>query len=415
MSMKKQKIAVVGAGIVGVSTAEWLRRDGHDVTLIDRKAPGEETSHGNAGILACCAVVPVMVPGMLKKAPGMLLNPEKPLFLRWSYLPKLLPWLIPYLARGRKDKVQAIAAGLAPLLTDAVEQHQSLVKGTPAEKWLIPGDYIYLYRTKAAFEADGFGWNLRAQYGITGEEMSPADLKENDPALSDAYRFGYRLGHHGHVANPGQYVKDLAAWFEGQGGTFLQAEVMDIAPREGGVTIQCTNANVEAERVVIASGIWSAKLAEKLGHKPMMEAERGYHVAFEGPSHTPPSPYMVADGKFVATPMAGEVRAAGVVEYGGIDAPASAKPIALLEKGIRGLYPDFAYQARRDWMGRRPATVDSLPLLGPSSQHPSVYFACGHQHVGLTAGPKSGRLIADMIAGRRANIDLDLYRVNRFE
>jgi hypothetical protein len=132
----KLNIVVAGGGITGVSTAEWLRRDGHDVTLIDRIAPGDsgQTSYGNAGILARCAVVPVPVPGVWKKAPKMLLDPDGPLFLRWSYLPRLLPWLIPFLRNGRRDKVEAIADGLMPLIDDTLEQHLALARGTPAAR-----------------------------------------------------------------------------------------------------------------------------------------------------------------------------------------------------------------------------------------------------------------------------------------
>ncbi len=162
------KIIVAGGGITGVSTAEWLRRDGHDVTLIDRIAPGdpEQTSYGNAGILARCAVVPVPVPGVWKKAPRMLLDPDGPLFLRWSYLPRLLPWLIPFLRNGRRDHVEAIANALMPLVDDTLEQHRALAGGTPAERWINTGDYSFFYPDRKAFQGDAFGFALGKAHGF---------------------------------------------------------------------------------------------------------------------------------------------------------------------------------------------------------------------------------------------------------
>lgn len=409
------KVVVVGGGIVGVSTAEWLRRDGHDVTIVDRGVRDRAASFGNGGILARCAVVPVVVPGIMMKAPRMLLSPDQPLFLRWSYLLKLLPWLIPYLASARRDKVIEIAAGLAPLLTDAVDQHMALAAGTPAERWLVPGDYVYLYPDRATFEADGFGWSLRRDHGIVGEELDGEQLRQRDPALGNKYDFGYRLADHGTIADPGKYLSDLLDWFTGQGGRTIEAEVRDLEPRPEGVRVHCDGHTIDADRAVIACGAWSRQLSEKIGHRPKLESERGYHIEFTGPSALPPCPYMVADAKYVATPMGANLRVAGIVEFGGLTAPASRGPLRLLASGIRKIYPDFQYTEKREWMGHRPATADSLPVLGPSEHHRDIFFAFGHHHIGLTAGAKSGRLLADMISGRHPNVDMSPYRIGRFD
>ncbi len=409
------RVAVIGAGIVGVSAAEWLRRDGHDVLLIDRNEPGQAASFGNGGIIARCSIVPVPVPGLLGKAPGMLMRADQPLFLRWAYLPRLLPWLIPYLASARRDRVEKIAKALAPLVTDALNDHIALARGTPAEYWLRTSDYIYLYTDRRAFDDDAFGWGLRRDHGIVGTTLDRGDLADLDPSLSETYKFGYALADHGFISDPGAYVGALAAWFGGQGGRILRAEVDDIEAKPDGATITACGENIEVDRVVLAGGAWSADLAGRLGHRALLESERGYHVEFAEPSDTPPCPYMIADAKFVATPMDAGVRAAGIVEFGGLKAGPSRAPVQLLERGMRRLYPKFTYASKREWLGHRPATVDSLPLLGPSPKSRIVYFAFGHHHVGMTAGPKSGRLIADMIASRRSNVDLTPYRVDRFD
>jgi D-amino-acid dehydrogenase len=410
-----RNIAVIGAGIVGVSSAEWLRRDGHNVTIIDRLPPGEGTSFGNGGVLARCGVVPVPTPGILAKAPKMLMDPEQPLFVRWSYLVKMLPWLRQYLSTSKDEKVREISDGLTPLLEDAVNEHLALAKGTEAESFIHPGDYIFLYRDEAGFDNDSYVWNLRREQGFVGVPMDRTALLANDPALGDRYHFGCKMQDHGHIADPGGYVKALARHFESQGGHLVQANVKDLRPVNEGTEVVLEGGAEKYDRVVIAGGAWSARLAESLGHKIPLETERGYHIHYVDPNVKPPCPYMVADSKFVATPMLDGLRTAGIVEFGGLNAPPSKGPITLLEKGIKKLYPEFEFKDKREWLGHRPAPADSLPFLGPSSHHPNVYCAFGHHHVGLTAGPKTGRMIADMVSDRLPNIDIKPYRVDRFD
>ncbi len=231
------RIAVIGAGIVGVSTAEWLRRDGHEVTLIDRIEPGapEQTSYGNAGILASSGIVQVAVPGLPAKAPRMLLDPLGPLHLRWSYLPRLMPWLVPFLRRATKPDVERTAKALADLLGDSVDQHKALARGTPAERYITDGIYAHLYRSRAAFEADAWYHKLRQAHGFRMEERDRARLLQDDPHLGPHYN-ARRL-----LARPWldhrsrrSYVAALAGHFRRNGGAFLQGEVTDIAPAEDG-------------------------------------------------------------------------------------------------------------------------------------------------------------------------------------
>lgn len=413
------QVIVVGAGITGVAAAEWLRRDGHAVTLIDRVRPGDpaQTSYGNAGILAAAGVVPVSVPGLIWKAPRMLLDPDSPLYLRWSYLPRLMPWLLRFLWNGRRAKVEEIARALASLTGDSVEQHFALACGTPAERFLRRGYYTMVYPDRKAFEKDAFGYALRRANGFAWEEWDRARLAEYDPELSDRYRFAAALTDHGHVTAPGSYVAALAEHFEREGGRFLQGVVTGIAQAGGGraaVTLM-GGARREADRVMLAAGVWSAPLARALGHEPMMESERGYHLVLRNPSHRPPGPHMIVDRKTAVSPMEEGLRLAGTVEFGGLAAPPSRAPLEAIRRRAGEVYPNLRWEGEASWMGHRPSTVDSLPLLGPSPKAPAVHFAFGGQHLGLTMGPKLGRLVADLVAGRTPNIDIRPLRPDRFD
>lgn len=411
------RIAVVGAGIVGVSSAEWLRRDGHEVTLIDRIDPGDpnQTSYGNAGLLARTAIVPVSTPGFMRHVPKMLLDKDGPLFLRWSYLPKLLPWLVPFIRNGREDRVREIAGSLDYILGDSVDQHFALARGTSAEKYLTTGDYAYIYKNRDSFAKDAFGFALRKEYGAQWEELDRKELHDFDPNLNDNSGFAAVLKDHGWLSNPGGYVAALASAFKEGGGRFLKGEVDAISPQETRPNLSINGETRQFDRIVIASGVWSRKMAEQLGHKVPMEAERGYHMVLKNPAFKPAIPYMLAEAKFVLTPMDSGLRCAGLVEFGGIDAPASAAPYGVFERKLRSVYPSLTWDGVEKWMGRRPSTPDSLPMIGESTRAKGIFFAFGAQHIGLTSGPKTGRIIADLIAGRSPNHDLTPFSTDRFD
>lgn len=409
-------IAVVGAGIVGISCALHLQRLGVAVTLIDRQGAGsvDAASYGNAGILARSAIVPVATPGMLRKVPSMLFARDGPLFMRWSYLPYLLPWLIPYIRSSDRKRVAYIARNLTPLLFDSVDQHRDLARGTDAERWIRTCEYLYLYKSRDAFEGDAFGWGLRRQHGYEWSTLQGDSIREFDPILSTEYKFAVILKDYGMIANPANYLSDLAKGFAGAGGEVIRADIKRVDMRNGGIVLKADGHDIEADQTVIAAGAWSDKLAATLGANVPLESERGYHLDLLQANKQPAAPIMDVARKFVITPMQDSLRLGGVIEFGGLDAPPSTGPAKLLLRGARAVLPGLEYQAKRTWMGHRPATADSLPVIGSAPASRQVCFAYGHQHVGLTAGPKTGRIVAQYMMGLQQDINLDAYRCDRF-
>lgn len=410
MQQSSKSIAIIGAGIVGVSTAIWAQRMGHHVTLIDRDQPGAGTSYGNAGLLAAMAVVPVPTPGILRKLPGMLLDREQPLFLRPGYLLRALPFLMRYVANGRADKVERIAAALALMLADTGAQHEALAKGTPAERYLKRGDLLYVYADKSAYEADAYAWNLRARNGIPHQPLDHKALCAYDPIMAQKSRFGALLSDHGHISDPGAYVRALADHLVESGGAFIQME-LDHLPTPGKSLTTPTGPKT-FDDIVVTAGAWSTPLARQLGLRVPMDTERGYHVEYVTPSHMPRSAVMVTSGKFGLTPMDGRLRAAGIVEIGGLSAPPSTAPVDLLKRHVARVLPNLTYERIDTWMGHRPVTADSLPFIGAMGD--GLWAGFGHQHVGVTGGPKTGRWLAQMISGHTPNEDLGAFAPDRF-
>lgn len=407
-------IVVIGAGIVGVSTGIWLRRFGADVTIVDRGAPGQGTSYGNAGVLAACSMVPVTAPGLVRKGPGYLMNPDFPLFLRWSYLPKLAPWLLRYLGHANDADTRRIARDLTPIVGDSVEQHKALTNGTGTEDWVTDSDYHFAYADRAAFEADAYTWALRRDNGFEPVLREGRAVQDLEPALSPAITCLATVGAHGFIRDPGGYVAALAKAFTDLGGTIRQTEVTDFDLSGGHIrAVHTQDGPIACDTAIIATGVWSKPLMRKLGIAVPLETERGYHIVFKGAEHGPRAPTMIASGKFVATPMAEGLRCAGVVEFGGLAAGPSPAPLALLRKKARAAYPGLTFQREEEWMGHRPAPADSLPLIG-QIRDTGVFTGFGHHHIGLTGGPKTGRLIAEMLTGRTPNADMAPYSPNRF-
>lgn len=405
---------IIGAGIVGVSTAIWLQRAGHHVTLVDKAEPAAGASQGNAGVLATGSIIPVTTPGLLTKAPKMLFSANEPLFLRWGYLPKLLPFLFKYLKHANSPSVNRIAKGLNQLLKDTPEQHIALAKGTKAEEYLEEGDYIFAYDNKSDFEADAFAWEIRSKNGLDFEELNATDLAEYDSVLKDCFGYAVRCKHHGKISDPEAYVSALADHFIKNGGQLLQHELVsfNIANNhcEG---VKTKRGTLTADNYILTTGAWSSQWQNELGISVPMESERGYHIELTNPSITLRTPLMVASGKFVVHSMKGRMRCAGIVEFGGLDAPAAKPPIKLLLKKIKQLFPDLSYDNVIEWLGHRPATADSLPIIGVSPKAKNVYLGYGHHHIGLSGGPKTGLWLSKLVTGDCIEDDLSIYAADR--
>jgi glycine/D-amino acid oxidase-like deaminating enzyme len=407
-------VVVIGAGIVGVSAALWLQRAGVDVVLVDRTGPGEATSYGNAGVLAACAVVPVTGPKLARRLPGYLLDRDSPLYLRWPYLPRLAPWLFRYLAVANDRDTRRIAEGLTEIVADSVAQHCALAEGTPAAQWLVESDYAYAYTDRRAFEADGYSWRLRALAGFEPVIIEGSGVQRYEPALGPSIGLVASLRDHGFVRDPGAYVAALARAFVEVGGRILRAQVTGVEIERGRLQSVGTDSGpLACDACVLAAGVWSKPIMDALGITVPLESERGYHVVFKSATGGPRRPVMIAAGKFVATPMDAGLRCAGIVEFGGTQAGPSRAPLEFLRRHARLAFPSLEASSEEEWLGHRPAPADSLPLIG-EIRSTRVFAAFGHHHIGLTSGPKTGRLVAEAVTGQTPSADLSYFKPSRF-
>lgn len=408
-------VIVVGGGMVGIATAIWSQREGCKVTLIDKGAPADRASFGNAGVLASASVLPVTMPGLIGKIPKIVLDPCEPIFLRWSYLPRFLPWALKYLAHANAPEARRIAEALQPIIGNSLEDHLALAKGTPALPHIKANDFAVLYKDRPAFESDALGRQIRKELGFEWSEHADAERRDYDPVLSNELGFLAALHNHGQITDPGAYMQDLRAHFEASGGTILSRTVSDVTHCNGRATgVMTDEGPVPADRVAITAGAWSPLLTRKLGVKIPLEAESGYHLEFWDPSFLPRAPTLVPGKKLIFSPMKGRLRVAGAVEFGGLKNTGQDKVFALLKTALMDVLPGFTYSRETRWFGHRPAPTDSVPIIDELDGIKGVFLGFGHQHVGLTGSARTGQILAQLINGKRPNIDLSPYKVARF-
>ena len=413
--MSRKKITLIGAGIVGVATASYLRRDGHEVTIVDMRPPGEYCSFGNAGILSPGSCVPLATPGIHWKVPGYLADPMGPLMIRWGYLPKAAPWLLRFLAAANPKRVERIADALRPLLRQTFDAYEPLVQHAGVSDLIRRTGYVVAYEKRTSYVGDTISWKLRRDRGVAVEEIDEAGIKSLVPQLGGRYEVGLYLPEQGFVANPERLTKALAAQFVRDGGTLLQREVRDIdVGPDGPRGLITDDGRIEVETLVICAGSHSNEFTSKLGDRVPLEAERGYHVTYSDPRYTLPMPVMMPEHKFFITPMEMGLRIAGQTEFAGIHAEPDYSRADILDRHMRRVFPDISPADATKWMGRRPSMPDSLPVIGRATKFANVYYAFGHGHVGLCSGAPTGRLVAELIAGRPPNIDPTPYRPDRF-
>lgn len=412
-------VAVIGGGAVGVATASFLLRDGHNVVLIEPGGIGEGASFGNAGVLAPSSVVPMSMPGTLMKVPFYLLDPLGPLSIRWSYLPKLAPWLMRFVRAGTQAGVRAQARALRPLLDDSYSAWLPLVRHAGNEALIRRDGFLAVYRSEADFAGDALGYQLRRDNGIAFEVMRGATLWAFEPAISRDYTVGVLFPQAGNTINPNRLVRTVAAAFQRDGGRVVAARASGFA-HTGGVLsgIETDAGLIPASAAVVACGAHSRPLAARLGDDVPLDTERGYHVLIADPETRPLRPILDASAKFVSTPMETGLRMAGTVEFAGLDAPPDWRRAEhLMTLGRRlfpGLAPTYGEGRVLRWMGFRPSMPDSLPVIGRSSACADVVYAFGHGHVGLASAARTGMAVADLIARRPPAFDLAPFAPTRF-
>ncbi len=411
-----RKIAVLGAGAVGVCTALYLQRDGHDVTLIDRDDPGSGASSGNAGLIQCGSVIPVASPSTLRAVPRMLLDPDQPLVIRWRHVPTLLPYLLRFLAESSPARVEHNSRALATIIPLAYEKgYRPLVEAASLHGMIRSGGELQIFETDAAFRGAEATRQMRRARGVRVEVLDAAQVRELEPALAASVRHGALLPDAYQTVDPRSFVAALAGHFVANGGRFERARLEDLTvdgPQV--VTVRTDHGTLRVDEAVVALGAFSKSWVKRLGENVPLDSERGYHLMLPNPGVTLNRAVISGEYRFALSPIGGGIRLAGTAELAHVGAEPNYDRARRLLPLAKRLLPGLCDEGQTMWMGHRPSTPDSLPVIGRSMRHGNVYYAFGHGHSGLTLGGMTGSLIADLAAGRAPAIDLAPFSIARF-
>jgi D-amino-acid dehydrogenase len=409
-------VAVIGCGIVGACTAAWLQRDGHRVTLVDPREPGEACSFGNAGSLSPSACLPVGMPGMWRRVPRWLLDPLGPLTVRWSYAPRVVGWLASMLRHSSREEVTRIARALRGLMEPLFECYEPLVRHAGAQALVRRTGCLYVYSSREAAAQWRWGMALRRSLGVELVDVGESELAALEPDLKGRFRFGILAPENGSTPDPSALVKAICRQCVADGATHDRRSVVGFERRGSQVRrlLMDSGEPLDVDGVVVAAGAWSGRLARELGARVPLETQRGYHVTVRSSNLQLRHTVMASEANLMVNPMAMGLRLAGTVEFAGLDAPPRyERADALLAQGRR-LFPHLDTSEVTRWMGHRPCLPDSLPVIDRPPGVDNAWLAFGHGHMGMCMGATTGREVAHLVAGRAPQVDLAPFSVARF-
>lgn len=415
------KVAIIGAGIVGSATALALAVDGHQVTVFDPDAPGAGTSSGNAGAIVTGSVTPTATPDVLRSLPGYVLDRNSQAVLRWRHAPRALPWLLRFIRAGMPAEVDRIAAALHPIVSRALVAHRALAALSGSEARITTEGWLKVYASDRDFAATALDRRLMDRFGVTYQVLSRAEITDLEPNLDPALcHIGLHQPQSGFVRCPRALAEDYFAAAARRGAVHQRLKVRRLrrvaAGVEGGVEVETEAGTTAFDRLVVAAGAWSGGLARQLGDRVSLDTERGYHIGFgPGSDSLMRGPVVFPARSLVLSPMEGGLRLISGDELAGLDAPPDFRRIRTLIPRAQEVLPALRRIApATEWMGFRPSTPDSIPVIGPSPRGAEVIYAFGHGHLGLTLSAITARMVADAVAGRPPEIDPSPYLISRF-
>jgi D-amino-acid dehydrogenase len=418
MAELRADVIVLGAGIVGVSAALHLQKRGRDVVLIDKHgAAGEETSYGNAGLIERASVFPYMFPRDLNHILRYAFNRSAEAHYHLDALPVVLPWLWRYFRASSPQGAMRSAKAALPLIQRSLVEHEALIEEAGVPELLRRTGWIKLFRSEASL-ANGIAELERARQfaGVDADVLDAAAIANREPHLSGAFAGAIHWPAPGFVPDPGALAKAYAALFIRNGGRFIAADARTLEQVTQGWQVKdAAGEAVIAREAVVALGPWSDLVFAPLGYRIPLGIKRGYHQHFAPRGNAVLNhPILDADGGFLLAPMNRGIRLTTGAEFARRDAPPTPVQIERTLPSARGLFPLGEAVDAQPWMGRRPCLPDMLPVIGAAPRHAGLWFDFGHQHHGLTLGPATGRLLAEMMTGEQPFADPAPFAAGRF-
>jgi D-amino-acid dehydrogenase len=412
MAEPKADVLVLGAGMVGVGAALHLQKLGRDVILVDRRErAGEETSYGNAGIIECASVFPYMFPRDISQILQYALNRSPQVRYRVSDLADFLPWILRYYLASSPAGAKHSAMAVLPLIQKSLLEHEALIAEAGVPELLRRTGWLKLFRSEASLANAVRDAERAGQYGVPTEVLDAKSIAAREPHLTGDFAGAVYFPTPGFIADPGALAKAYAALFIRKGGRFVVSDAQTLTQETGGWRVK----GASAREVVVALGPWSDLVFRRLGYSIPLGVKRGYHLHLKANGNAVLNhPVLDSDLGYLIAPMNQGIRLCTGAEFARRDAPPRPTQVEQALPRARALFPLGEAVEARPWMGARPCLPDMLPVIGQAPRHPGLWFDFGHQHHGLTLGPVTGRLLAEMMTNTAPFADPRPFAADRF-
>ena len=412
----RKDVVVLGAGIVGVSIALHLQKRGRSVLLVDKRKPGEETSFGNAGLIQREGVYPYGFPHDFGALLRYALNNTIDAHYHWAAIPKLAPFLLQYWMHSRPNQHKAIARMYAPLIERSVTEHMALAEEAGSTHLIRPTGWMKVFRDRKSMDEQvRDAENVKRDFGVNFAALDTKGVAEREPHLKVETEGGIHWTDPASVSDPHMLTMGYVSLFERLGGELAAGDARTLEETSTGWRVRTEQGPVEAGAVVVALGAWADVVTTKLGYNLPLAVKRGYHMHYKPQGNAVLNrPTLDFDRGYFLAPMSKGIRLTTGAEFATRDAPKTPVQLGRAEPIAKAFFPLGERVDPEPWMGMRPCTPDMMPIIGAAPRHKNLWFGFGHAHHGLTLGPVTGRLLAEMITGETPVVDPKPYRVERF-
>jgi len=413
--MARTDVIVLGAGIVGTSAALQLVKRGLAVALVDRRGPGEETSYGNTGIIGGSGVFPVAFPRRFSDLLRVALKRAPEANYHLSFLPKVVPWLLAFRAASRPHRLIETARHMHPLMSRSRAEHETLMKEAGAERYLRKDGWLTIFRTLEGFAGIRPSLELGAELGVPAQVLDDSGALALEPSLRPAFARAVHWPDIATLSNPLAVTRAYAARFAALGGILLEGDARSLHRIGTRWRVDAAEGHVDADSVVVALGPWAPDVLEPLGIRLPLAIKRGYHRHFRPHGNAGLTrPLVDAEHGYAMSPMEQGIRVTTGAEFAPRDAPPTPVQLDRVMPYVKSLFPLGEPAEAQPWLGKRPCFADALPVVGRAPGQAGLWLDYGHGHYGLTWGPITGRLLADMMTGATPFTDPAPYRAERF-
>lgn len=413
--MARTDAIVLGAGIVGVSVALQLAKRGLSVALVDRGGVGEETSYGNSGVIEGSTILPPAFPSRLTALMRVALKQASDANYHWAFLPKVAPWLLAFRANSAPQRLAANARLNRPLFARALAEHEVLMAEANATQYLRKTGWMKLYRSERVFDELRLEFELANEFGLPFDALDAAGAQTLEPALNPVFKRAVFWPKAASLSNPLAVTRAYAARFAALGGVTVTGDARSLHRNGDRWRVETNEGGVDSSEVVVALGPWAPDLLEPMGLKLPMAVKRGYHRHFRAQGNaTLARPVVDMEYGYLITSMEQGIRLTTGAEFAARDAAPTPVQFDRLMPHARKLFPLGERADDKTWLGSRPCFPDSRPVIGRAPGIKGLWLAIGHAHWGLTLGPITGVLLAEMITGETPFCDPAAYAAERF-